>query len=92
MTLLAAHINDAGISVLDADKVLYREPGFALLDDDRLTTGTEAFSQARIKPRRVQNSFWSNLQTESLADRHFQHLSAADLEPATRANLEACCR
>ena len=62
MTLLAAYLNDAGISVLDADRVLYREPGFALLDDKRLTTGSEAFSQARIKPRDVQNEFWFDLQ------------------------------
>ena len=79
MTLLAAYLNDAGISVLDADSVLYREPGFALLDDERLTTGSEAFSQARIKPRCVQNQFWFDLQTTPLVDRRFRHLSAADL-------------
>jgi hypothetical protein len=79
VALLAAHINDAGISVLDANSILYREPGFALLDDDRLITGNEAFAQARVKPRRIQNSFWSNLQTTALADRRFHHLSAADL-------------
>ena len=79
MTLLAAHLNDAGISVLDAEKSLYREPGFALLDDDRLTSGNEAYAQFRINPRRVQNRFWSNLHTEPLADRRFQHLSPADL-------------
>jgi len=79
VALLAAHINDAGICILDSNKVLYREPGFALLDDDRLTTGSEAFSQARVKPRRIQHGFWSNLQTAALADRHFHHLSAADL-------------
>lgn len=79
MGLLAAHLNDAGISVLDTSKVLYREPGFALLDDDNLTTGNEAFSQARVKPRRIQHKYWSHLQTAPLADRRFQHLSAADL-------------
>ena len=79
MGLLAAHINDAGISVMDSDSVLYREPGYALLDDDRLTTGRDAFSQARVKPRRIQHGYWSNLQTAPLTDRRFQHLSAADL-------------
>lgn len=79
MALLAAHINDAGISVLDASSILYREPGFALLDEGKLTTGNEAFSQARVKPRRIQQGFWSSLQTAPLADRHFHHLSAADL-------------
>jgi hypothetical protein len=79
VSLLAAHINDAGISVLSADRLLYREPGFALLDDDELTTGSKAFENARIKPRRIQNRFWSELTTDALADRRFQHLSAADL-------------
>lgn len=79
MSLLAAHINDAGISVLSAERLLYREPGFALLDDDELTTGAKAFENARIKPRRIQNRFWSALTTAALPDRRFQHLSAADL-------------
>ena len=79
MSLLAAHINDAGISVLSADRLLYREPGFALLDDDELTTGSSAFENARIKPRKIQNRFWSQLTTDPLPDRRFQHLSAADL-------------
>ena len=78
MSLLAAHINDAGISVLSAERMLYREPGFALLDDE-LTTGSKAFENARIKPRRIQNRFWLELTTNALPDRRFQHLSAADL-------------
>jgi hypothetical protein len=79
VSLLAAHINDAGISVLNAERLLYREPGFALLDDDELTTGSSAFEHARIKPRRIQNRFWSELTTNALPDQRFQHLSAADL-------------
>ena len=79
MTLLAAHLNDAGISVLDAQRILYREPGFALLEDEHLTTGIPAFKTARVKPRRIQNRFWSDLKTEPLPDRRFHHLSAADL-------------
>lgn len=79
MNLLAAHLNDAGVSFLDSETILYREPGFALLDDEQLTTGNKAFTQARIKPRRIQNKFWSSLDTSSLADKRFHHLSAADL-------------
>jgi len=77
--LLAVHINDAGISVLDENKILYREPGYALLDEQGLTTGSAAFAQARVKPRHIQHRYWSNLQATPLPDRHFQHLSAADL-------------
>ena len=79
MGLLAVHINDAGISVLDENRILYREPGYALLDEETLTTGSAAFVQARVKPRHIQHRFWSNLQTTPLPDRRFQHLSAADL-------------
>lgn len=79
MSLLAAHINDAGITVLDSGRVLYREPGFALLDNDQLSLGNAAYVQSRIKPRRIQKNFWSNLGTNTLADRGFEHLSAADL-------------
>jgi hypothetical protein len=79
VSLLAVHINDAAISVHDAERLLYREPGFVLLEDDQLTTGKAAFSEARLKPRRIHNHFWSELRTEPLPDRRFQHLSAADL-------------
>lgn len=79
MSLLAAHINDAGISVLDADRVLYREPGFALLEDDGLVTGAKAYASSRIRPRRIQNRFWADLDAAPIGDRQFQHLSNADL-------------
>jgi hypothetical protein len=79
MGLLAAHLNDAEITLVNDDKILYREPGFALLEDDGLITGSEAYSSARVKPRRIHNHFWSDLRTESLPDQRFHHLSAADL-------------
>jgi hypothetical protein len=79
MGLLAAHVNDAEIVVVSNDKILYREPGFALLEDDHLITGAEAYASASLKPRRIQNHFWSELQTEPLPDRRFHHMSAADL-------------
>lgn len=79
MSLLSAHLNDAGLCILDAEAILYREPGFALLEDDDLTTGKAAFASARIRPRRIQNGYWADLQTEPLTDRQFQHLSNADL-------------
>ena len=79
MSIVAVHINDAGITVLDPERILYREPGFALLDDDRLTTGNEAYAVARIKPRRIQHRYWAELVTTPLADRRFGDLSAADL-------------
>jgi hypothetical protein len=86
--LLAADINDAGITVLSEDAVVYREPGFALLEEDGLTTGRAAYANARIKPRRIHDHYWSNLITDPLPDQRFQHLSAADL---VSRQLEQIC-
>lgn len=79
MARLAAHLNDAGITLLDGERTLYREPGFAFLDGDRLATGVAALRNARIHPRSIQHRFWTNLGTDPLADRRFAHLSPADL-------------
>ena len=79
MSRLSAHINDAGITLLGDSNILYREPGFALVDEQQLDTGNEAFAQARVHPRRIQHRFWSELSTAPLADQRFAHLSAADL-------------
>ncbi len=79
MSMLALDINDAGIVAFDGRDVRYREPGYALLDDGELTTGNSAWRQARLRPRHIQDHFWSRLDTEALPDQRFRHLSAADL-------------
>ncbi len=79
MSRLAIHLNDAGITLSDGERIVYREPGYAWLGDGQLTTGNEAFAHSRIDPRRIQHRFWSDLTTTPLADRRFSHLSAADL-------------
>lgn len=79
MTLLAANLNDAGILFTDGERILCREPGFALLEDRGLTTGREAWASASLEPRRIQNSYWADLRTDPLVDSRFQHLTAADL-------------
>lgn len=79
MSLLAAHLNDAGLLVSDGERILYREPGFALLEDDRVTTGRTAWASASLKPRRIHHDYLANLNTQPLADPRFRHLTAADL-------------
>ncbi len=79
MDILAAHLNDAAILVTNDERIVYHEPGFALLEDDNLATGNEAHANARLKPRRIQNHYWSELSTAPLADSRFQHMSTADL-------------
>jgi len=79
MSVLALDINDAGIVAFDGREIRYREPGYALLDDGALTTGNDAWHQARLRPRHIQDHFWSRLDAEALPDQRFRHLTAADL-------------
>ncbi len=79
MRVLAAHLNDAAISVISAERLLYREPAYALLDDAAITTGSDAAKQARLKPRRIQNRFWDALSTEPLGVSRYPNYSNADL-------------
>jgi hypothetical protein len=92
VAVLALDINDAGITALDDDGIVYREPGFALVDEDGLTTGNEAYANARIKPRRIHSHYWSNLTTDALPDERFRHLSAADLVSRQMEQLWAAAR
>lgn len=79
MSRLALHINDAGITLVDEQRIVYREPGVALIDEQGLAVGNAAFSKARINPRGIQHRFWSDLSTQPLAERRFGHLTNADL-------------
>ena len=79
MTLLAAHLNDAGLLITDGDRILCREPGYALLEDEGLVTGRAAWASASLEPRRIQNHYWDDLRTAALPDARFKHLTAADL-------------
>jgi hypothetical protein len=87
MSLLALHLNDAGLLLTDGERILCREPGFALLEEDALVTGREAWAVASLKPRRIQNRYWAELSTRPLADRRFQHLTAADLASSQLESL-----
>jgi len=79
VALLAAHLIDAGLLITDGERILCREPGYALLEDDGLVTGRDAWANASLQPRRIQNHYWDDLRTAALADARFQHLTAADL-------------
>jgi hypothetical protein len=79
MARLALYPNDAGVTLLDEQRVLYRQPGFAWLSGDELVTGNAAYRHARIDPRGIQHRYWSALTVNPLSDRRFEHLTAADL-------------
>jgi hypothetical protein len=61
---LAIEINDAGIAVADSSGLLAIEPGYAVVERDRILTGREAVAKSRLKPRQSSNRFWNALSTE----------------------------
>lgn len=65
MRTIAIDLNDAGLVVADAETVLAIEPGYALVEDRKITTGTSAYVEARLKPRRISNRYWANLSAAS---------------------------
>jgi FHA domain len=64
LATIAIDINDAELTVADRSGVLAVEPGYALVEDGRVVAGAEALRQARLKPRRVTNRYWSALSAE----------------------------
>jgi hypothetical protein len=61
MRTLAIEINDAAIAVADSTGVLAIEPGYAVVERDRIVTGVEAVAKARLKPRQASNRYWNAL-------------------------------
>lgn len=74
MRLLGLELSDAGIMVatndpvglLQIDGADRESPGFALPEKNRLLTGRSAEGKARLHPRRFNNLFWEQLNTEPL--------------------------
>src|SRR5215831_698427 len=61
MRTLAIELNDAGIAVADAQSVLAVEPGYAVVERDKIVTGRDAVAKARLHPRQASNRFWNSL-------------------------------
>ncbi len=79
MSTLAISLNDAAITAVTGSRLVYREPGFALLAGDALATGLAAVAEARRHPRSVVSHFWRHLGVEPLRELKFRHLTSADL-------------
>ena len=83
MSILAIEISDAGIQAKAETErggaAPVPSPGYALVEGGRLLTGAEALGVARLKPKRINNRFWSNLDTVSLPRPFPTDLSHADL-------------
>lgn len=85
MGTLAIEINDAGLVVAAGGAVLAVEPGYALVDDDRIQTGWEAYRQSRLKPKNVSNRYWGEI---SLEPESAQGLAAANAAELAFAHIE----
>lgn len=79
MNRLAIELNDAGLLVADSQQVLASEPGYAIVDNSHVITGSAAYAQARLMPSRARSGFWSALSVagagaESQAELAYEHL------------------
>ena len=73
MTPYIIELHDANVRVFYEDELVLESPGYALVNPTDVEVGIEAFNQARLHPRQVNNRFWQRLSTDPLA----QHCSAA---------------
>lgn len=91
MPMLAIEINDAGIRAGDrsgrAARRLGECPGIALIDGGAILTGSAAADQARLKPKRVHDRFWSRLDMSALPPPFPGDLSRADLAHAQLSDI-----
>jgi hypothetical protein len=79
MTTLAIELNDAGIRLANRHGILATEPGCALVEDEVLAVGSEAFRSARLKPHQASDRFWTDLSLEPLSRRHTVVQTTADI-------------
>jgi hypothetical protein len=84
-------IHDAGVLAIreddPADVTATGSPGYALVEGASVVVGSEALGSARLKPRRVENRFWSDLDTAPLPEPFPPTLSRADLAHAHLAQV-----
>ena len=88
MTVLALELNDSDIIVgRAADSWQSAGPGLALLDPGKPLLGEAARAQARLRPTRLHNRFWSELSVEPLKVPAAYAGSNADLACAQLADI-----
>jgi hypothetical protein len=89
VSTLAVEVNDAGILVGSdpPGSPAQPSPGYALVDGASLLTGAQAAASARLRPRRVNNRFWCELDTAPLRRPFPSEISHADLAHAHLAGI-----
>ncbi len=64
MAVAGLEINDAGVVLGSAGRLLVESPGYALEDDTGVWVGESARARARLAPRLVNHGFWERLDAE----------------------------
>jgi hypothetical protein len=80
VTVIALELNDSGVLAANTSGVLSTaSPGVALIEGRSIAVGRDAASRARVKPRRIHDRFWREVDTRKLKRPFPTHLSTADL-------------
>jgi len=91
MTTIAIEFNDAGLGAVGPDGLLGSgarpEPGYAVITGSSSAFGTEAWHQARLRPRHIHNRYWRELSDEPLRMTAGPYAASADLVSAHLRSL-----
>ena len=79
MLNLGLHLNDAELTLVSQGNIVYREPGYAMIDNEEFSFGNKAYKHARTNPRQIHNRFWSDLLLTPSSNKNFHNLSRADI-------------
>ena len=60
-------LNDTEISLAQGLDVVYRQPGVAVVLEDRVSFGDAALEQTRLHPRQAQTQYWHRLSADPIA-------------------------
>jgi hypothetical protein len=92
MDTYALELNDAGVALVRAldggrAELLDESPGFALIEQDRVLTGSQAYARWRLRPRFAHNRYFLELSTEPLSRPVSYAQTTADLAYAQLTEL-----
>lgn len=79
MSISALEINDAGLALIQEDRLVLESPGVAVLEDKHIVLGEDAMHQLRLKPGKVMTRFWEALNLDALPAKSRLARTQADL-------------
>ena len=79
MSHATLYINDIDISLLNDDKILYRQPSHVLNKNGEFLFGSTALAKTRIFPQNMQNRFWFDVSNKKYKIDGYNQFSPADI-------------